>query len=277
MIIQNILTFDLEDWYHGNFLFDEYGQHSHDQDRVERPTRQILMMLEQNNQKATFFVLGEVAEKFPDLIREIADQGHEVGSHCFEHRLVYNSTKDFFQKDIKKSKEVLEAIIGHPVIGFRAPYWSIKADTDWVWDILKQTGFQYDASLYPFKTYLYGDNLFPRFHHQISTSINGKIEEIPATTARFLKYRIPFCGGFYFRILPYRIVKSLTKKVNTKEDQPVVFYFHPYEIDPKKEKSSRGLRNNFILHVNVKKFEKKFSKLIKDHQFTSIKDYFSFD
>lgn len=273
---KNILTFDLEDWYHGNFLFEEYGKVTYDETRVVEPTETLLTMLRETNNKSTFFVLGEVAEKFPNLIKEIHNQGHEIASHCFEHKLVYDLTKEDFHKDLSKSKAILEDIIGEPIIGFRAPYWSINPDTHWVWDVLKENGIKYDSSLYPFKTYLYGDNNFPRFHHQIKTCVNGPIEEVPPSTLELLKMRIPFCGGFYFRLLPYWIIRWGFNSINKKEDNPGVFYLHPYEIDKNKPKSSKGFRNNFILHVNVKKAKKKLHKLFTDFDFVSVQEYYGF-
>ena len=158
------MTFDLEDWYHGNFLFDEYGALANEGDRVEEPTERILAMLRETNNTATFFVLGEVAEKFPGLIQKIHNQGHEIASHSFEHKLVYNLSKESFQKDLEKSINVLQNLIDEPIIGYRAPYWSVRSELEWFWDALKKFGIKYDSSLYPYKTYLYGDNGYPRFH-----------------------------------------------------------------------------------------------------------------
>lgn len=273
--MKNILTFDLEDWYHGNFLHDEYGNGKHYEDRVVESTDLILNMLDQTGNTATFFVLGEVAEKHPGLIRDIHKRGHEIASHCFEHRLVYDRTPEDFARDIKKSVGLLQELIAEPVIGFRAPYWSIYRENEWVWKILEENGIKYDSSLYPFRTYLYGDNQFPRFKYQIAAASDGILDEIPPTTLEMYGKRIPFCGGFYFRILPYWFVKWGIKKVNRQESQPVVFYLHPYEIDKNKPKSSKGFRNNFILDVNVKRADRKLMRLLEDFQFVSMREYFN--
>jgi polysaccharide deacetylase family protein (PEP-CTERM system associated) len=275
--MKNILTFDLEDWYHGNFLHDEYGNNASNEDRVIDPTTRILDMLKQTQNTATFFILGEVAEKYPELIREIHRRGHEVASHCYEHRLVYNRTKEDFSCDLEKSVRVLEEIVQEPVLGFRAPYWSVYRENEWVWEVLHAQGIKYDSSLYPFRTYLYGDNCFPRFRYQIQTSVNGRLEEIPPTTLDFYGRRLPFCGGFYFRILPYWFVKWAINRVNRIEQQPVVFYLHPYEIDKNKPRSSNGWRNNFILHANVKKTESKLRRLLTDFRFVSVREFFHFN
>ncbi|MFQ5708458.1 MAG: DUF3473 domain-containing protein [bacterium] len=272
--MKNILTFDLEDWYHGNFLHDEYGNGAVFESRVLEPTYKILRMMEQTHNTATFFVLGEVAEKFPDLVLDIHKQGHEVASHCYEHRLVYDRTEEDFARDVDKSVKVLQDIVQDSIIGFRAPYWSVYQENEWVWSVLQDRGIKYDSSLYPFKTYLYGDNRFPRFRYQIKIASNQTMEEIPPTTLDFHGKRLPFCGGFYFRILPYWFVKWAINKVNGQEKQPVVFYLHPYEIDRDKPKSSRGFRNNFILHANVKNAENKLMQLLTDFEFVSVQDHY---
>jgi len=270
------MTFDLEDWYHGNFLFDEYGALANEGDRVEEPTERILAMLRETNNTATFFVLGEIAEKFPGLIQKIHNQGHEIASHSFEHKLVYNLSKESFQKDLEKSINVLQNLIDEPIIGYRAPYWSVRSELEWFWDALKKFGIKYDSSLYPYKTYLYGDNGYPRFHYTIPTSVNGPINEIPPSTLELMDVRIPFCGGFYFRLLPYRIIKYGFNHINKKNEKPAIFYLHPYEIDINKPKSSKGIRNNFILNVNIKRAEKKLYNLFNDFEFVSIKEFYSF-
>lgn len=276
--MKNILTFDLEDWYHGNFLEDgpSHGMVP-GEDRVVEPTRRILDMLTETGSTATFFVLGEVAAKFPELIREIDARGHEIASHCYEHRLVYLRAREDFARDLQKSVAVLEEIIDKPVIGFRAPYWSIYRENHWVWDILETHGIKYDSSLYPFRTYLYGDNTFPRFRYKIVTAARYTLEEIPPTTLELFGKRIPFCGGFYFRVLPYRFVRWAIRRVNRVEKQPVVFYLHPYEIDKNKPRSSRGFRNNFILHTNVRRAEAKLRRLLNDFDFVAMRDYYDFE
>ncbi|MDW7680590.1 MAG: polysaccharide deacetylase family protein [bacterium] len=272
--MQNLLTFDLEDWYHGNFL-DMDEEISPKNDRVVEPANRILELLETTANKATFFVLGCVAERYPDLIKKIHNQGHEIASHGYNHRLVYKITPDEFSSDLQKSLDVLQQITNEKVIGYRAPYWSIYPEMDWAWKILAQHGIEYDSSVYPFRTYLYGDNRAPRFKHHFSVNGFGNIVEIPPTVAKIAKKRIPFCGGFYFRLLPYRIVKILINRINLREKQPIVFYLHPYEIDYSKTKSSRGMKNNFILHVNVKKARAKLSRLLTEFQFNSIKYFLS--
>lgn len=272
--MKNLMTFDLEDWYHGNFL-DENIFGKNDVDRVVEPTLTILEMLQESGNSATFFVLGCVAEKHPELIKKIHQQGHEIASHSYEHNLIYKLNKNEFQKDVEKSVKILEGIIGDKIIGYRAPYWSINYEMEWVWESLKQNGIIYDSSIYPFKTYYYGDNNASRFKHNLSWNENNSLIEIPPSTLEIMNNRIPFCGGFYFRILPYWVVRWAINRINNLENYAAVFYLHPYEIDVNKPRSSKGFRNNFILHVNIKKAEKKLRKIMKDFKFVSIKDYLS--
>ena len=153
-MLSNILTFDLEDWYHGNFLNEDISEWDTYEDRVVEPTLKIISMLENTGNKATFFVLGYVAEKFPELVEQIHQKGHEIASHGYDHKLAYEKSKSEFEADVKRSIEMLEEITNEKVIGYRAPYWSLNEDMDWAWEVLYSCGIQYDSSIYPFKTYL---------------------------------------------------------------------------------------------------------------------------
>ena len=266
--MQNFLTFDLEDWYHGNFLFDK-GEADYTESRVLEPTLRLLEILRQTKSYATFFTLGVVAEKFPGLIEKIVEDGHEVASHGYYHKLVYKLEPDEFKRDIDRSIRVLERLTGKKVLGFRAPYWSIYPDMKWAFETLKAAGLQYDSSVYPFKTYLYGDNAAPRFRYEIDCS-HGTLKEFPPSVMEKFKMRIPFSGGFYFRLFPLWLIRKAITDINKKEKQPVVFYLHPYEIDPRKNRNSKGFKNNFILHVNVKKAEIKLRKLLAQFNFISF-------
>ncbi len=269
--MRNILTFDVEDWYHGNFL-DQQGADDKEE-RVVNPTLEILNLLQKSGNTATFFVLGSVAEKYPALIKEIARQGHEVASHGYDHRLVYKLTPPEFEKDVALSIKIIEKITAKKILGYRAPYWSVTPAMDWATKILSSLGLVYDSSIYPFKTYLYGDNRAPRFKHVIYQNGKSVLLEIPPTVLELRQVRIPFCGGFYFRLLPLWLIRFGIKKINKKEGQPIVFYLHPYEIDPQKTNKSKGMRNNFILQVNLKKAKEKLHKLLEEFEFISIQEY----
>jgi len=270
--MRNILTFDLEDWFHGNFIFDE-NEESYSESRVLEPTTRLLTLLKNTKNRATFFVLGSVAEKYPTLIEKIAEDGHEIASHGYLHRLVYELSQAEFEEDVRRSVSVLRPLAGKEILGFRAPYWSIYPDMKWAFEVLLSMGFKYDSSVYPFKTYLYGSNDAQRFRYRIELDNGRSITEIPPSVLKVQRKRIPFCGGFYFRLLPYRFVRWGINRVNRKENMPSVFYLHPYEIDAKKTKNSKGFKNNFILHVNVKRAEKKLTRLLNDFSFISMKEY----
>ena len=272
--MKNIFTVDLEDWYHGNFIENSSNQGIAHEERLIDSTNKILALLKNTNNSATFFVLGVDAEKYPDLIRKIYEEKHEIASHGYEHLLVYNRSKESFSIDLKKSLNVLESIINTKVIGFRAPYWSVKKDLEWIWEVLIENGIKYDSSMYPFRTYLYGNNKSSRFCYKIQVN-SGYVYEIPPTVYSLWSKRIPFLGGFFFRILPYGLTKIGLEKINLKEKQPGVFYIHPWELDPNKPTNAKGYRDKFILNYNIKNTEKKINRLLNDFQFTSIKDYFN--
>ena len=269
--MKNILTIDVEEWYHGNYKSLESGL-TYKESRVESNTDYILEKLSQYNANATFFILGEVAEKYPSLVRKIHSLGHEIGSHGYLHNLVYRYTKEEFIEDVKKSKLILEDILGTSIIGYRAPSWSVNEDIPWFYDSLENLGFLYSSSVFPRKTYLYGMDNTPRFSYK--PNLNLSILEIPCTTAKVFFQKIPFSGGFYFRVLPYFLIKILHNLVNN-EKEPVLFYLHPREIDPYQPKLPLSSTfESFIHHYGINSCNKKFIKLLNTCSLTSIKDYF---
>lgn len=274
--MKNIFTIDLEDWYHASLVNREKWETC--EDRVVEPTRRILYLLKQTNNKATFFTLAYVAEKFPDLIRQIVSEGHEISCHSYDHQLIYDQSQQQFLNDILKSKNILEQTIDQPIYGYRAPSWSLKRKNDWAWEILYDNGFRYDSSLYPFKTFLYGDNNNPRFQYKLDFSNNGKIlVEIPPATMNIMGKRIPFGGGFFFRVLPYWFIKSCIHYINNREKQPAVIYLHPWEIDSGIPRISNGFKEDFILYKNIEKAEHKLEKLLNEFEFISFKQYLNIE
>ena len=181
--MKNIFTIDTEDWFHANYEDDLFNNSSEMKSTVEENTEVYLQALEQNRATATFFVLGFVAEQHPELVRRIANAGHEIASHGYGHQLVYKQTPEVFRQDVYRSKCMLEDLIGKSVIGYRAPSWSITEDSFWALGILNELGFQYDSSIFPFKNFLYGVKDAPRFPFQASKYC--KNAEI------FWKYRHP--------------------------------------------------------------------------------------
>ena len=269
----NILTFDIEDWYHAKLVHRSVSEWQNYKDRVVEPTLKILKLLSRTNNKATFFVLGYVAEMFPELVQKITNEGHEVASHSYGHQLIYNLNEKKFTEDLKRSKNIIEDILGEQILGYRAPSWSFNESTAWVWNILYENGFRYDSSLFPFKVFLYGSNSHPRFLHQKEIEQGKVIFEIPPSVIERFGKRIPCSGGFYFRTLPYWFIRFALNCINKKEHQPAVVYLHPWEIDLDQPRFTIGLRNRFIQYHNLNKTEIKLKHLLNEFKFTSIKDY----
>ncbi len=271
--MKNILTFDIEDWYHTSLVNSEISQWNQFEDRVVQPTLKIMDMLLQTKNKATFFVLGYIAQRFPELVLKMKKDGHEIASHGYYHQIVYYMNKREFIDDLIQSKEVIENIIQDEIIGYRAPSWSLNQTTDWVWDILYKNGFKYDSSRFPFKTFLYGSRSNPRFLNKIEIENNKEIIDIPPSVLDISGIRIPFCGGFYFRALPYWFIKYAIKRVNIKENQSVLMYFHPWELDAKQPKITKGIIYRFVQYYHLRQMENKLKQLLSEFQFISIKQH----
>lgn len=275
--MKNILTFDVEDWYHPNLADLEKLPGVKIENRVLEPTFKILNMLDATGNKATFFVLGEVAEKFPELLREIVQRGHEVASHGYRHNLVYNCTKSQFETDLETAVSLLQKVTKQKVLGYRAPSWSLhKKTTPWAWEVLDSVGFVYDSSIYPYKTFLYGDVEAPRFAYQIDLAAGKHLTEVPPSVAELFGKRLPFSGGFFFRVVPYRFIKWSMKQYN-RANVPAVIYLHPWEIDTGQPRLPVGIKKRFILYANIKRTEMKLGKLLDEFRFTTMKDYFGFE
>ena len=234
-------------------------------------TDKILAILKTFQTKATFFCLGYIAEKYPKLVEAIHNEGHEIGTHGYAHQLVYNLTPEAFRKDLIKSINILEQITGEKILGYRAPYWTITKESYWALDILADQGLKYDASIYPIKTYMYGIPDSPIHPYKITLSENKKLFEIPPTVVKYLGRRIPVAGGFYLRLLPYKLVKSALSKVNHQKKTAVV-YLHPPEIDPYKPKIKLPIRESILHYYHLDTIEAKFVRLLKDFKFSSIKE-----
>ena len=272
--LDNILSFDIEDWYHPNLAEKELLGGLTLEDRVEQPTFRILNMLDATDNRATFFVLGEVAERFPGLVLEIKTRGHEVASHGYKHNLVYDYTRDQFETDITKGLEILERVTEQKILGYRAPSWSLGKKTPWAWQVLHSLGIEYDSSVFPFKTFLYGDSKAPRFEYEIQLGNGESMKELPPSVMKIFGQRVPFSGGFYFRFLPYEMIKMGITQCN-RNGNPAVLYLHPWELDPGQPRLKLAAKDRFIMYVNLKKTEDKLQRLLDDHRFVSIKEYFS--
>jgi polysaccharide deacetylase family protein (PEP-CTERM system associated) len=269
---KHLLTFDIEDWYHPTLAHRDRHLKNELEDRVVAPTLRIINLLAKTKNKATFFVLGEVAKKFPDLIQEMLMNGHEVGSHGYGHNLVYDYTKYQFETDIAKSVEVLQRAGSTTVAGYRAPSWSLNQQTPWAWQVLKSLGFSYDSSLYPFKTYLYGDNEAPRFEYEIEIENDDPMMELPPSAIEHLGRRLPFAGGFFLRVAPLWYIRLCLRQYERLE-RPAVVYLHPWEIDVEQPRLPATWKDRFVMYANIEKTEAKLLHLLERYRFDSIANY----
>ena len=270
MAMRNALTIDVEDYYQvSNFeksiRREDWPNYP---SRVESSTRRILRILDRENVRATFFVLGYVAERHPDLVREIGRSGHEVGSHGFWHSLVFQQTPEAFRQDLRRSRNVLEEILGRSISAYRAPSFSINARTTWALEILVEEGFTVDSSVLPVHPKRDGIPNGGRrpYLQKIST---GPIWECPIAVGRVRDGMCcPISGGGYFRLFPYGLTKRLLKRVNEKHSLPFVFYTHPWEFDPDQPRLKAGSRQKRFRHyVNLRTTEAKFERLLREFSF----------
>jgi len=234
----NILTIDLEDWYQGlEIPCSEWGKF---EDRLERITSRVLELLGDSGTKATFFVLGKIAEAQPKVVRMVADAGHEVGTHGYSHSLIFKQKPPEFAAELSRSVKLLEDIIGRPVLGHRAAYFSINADSLWALEIIAEQGLAYDSSIFPIRHYRYHWSDTPRYPYVLQ-SPKHRLIEIPVSTLSILGHNLPMFGGFYLRFFPRAIVGKGVRILN-KQGYPAVIYLHPWELDPKQPKISLPYR-----------------------------------
>jgi polysaccharide deacetylase family protein (PEP-CTERM system associated) len=272
----NALTIDVEDYFQVNAFAKLINKDSWDSYplRVRANTIRILDILDQFQINATFFVLGWVAEKEPEMVREIQRRGHEVACHGYAHELIYEIGADRFREDIRRSKGILEALIGSTVSGYRAPSYSITSKSLWALDILIEEGFTYDSSIFPVYHDTYGVPDAPRFPHLIKREF-GSITEFPLTTYPIRlgtkEYRLPIAGGGYLRLLPASFLARAIRSINTFERQPAVLYFHPWEIDPDQPRIKAGLKSRFRHYLNLEKTEGKISHILHNLRFSTMR------
>ncbi|MBP6615011.1 MAG: DUF3473 domain-containing protein [Aquabacterium sp.] len=261
----NALTIDVEDYFQVS-AFAPYIQRA-DWDarecRVERNVGRILDMLAAQKTHATFFTLGWIAQRYPHLVRRIADEGHEVASHGYGHERVSDLTPEAFAHDIRTAKHLLEDIAGVAVTGYRAPSFSIGQGNLWALDVLQQEGYRYSSSIYPIQHDHYGMPDAPRFAHRIRPDLI----EVPPTTLRMFNRNLPSSGGGYFRLFPYALSRWMLRQVNQNDQQPAIFYFHPWEIDAAQPRvAGIDARTRFRHYVNIPRMEQRLQRLLQDFQ-----------
>lgn len=273
MIIKNALTVDVEDYFQVSAFADSIEQKDWDSHplRVENNTRKVLDMFDESNQKATFFVLGWVAERQRELVLEIAKRGHEVACHGYSHQLIYNQSKDVFKEETIRAKAILEDIIQQPVMGYRAASYSITEKSKWALDILAESGFVYDSSIFPVRHDRYGMPDTPEHPYKLETPAGHSIIEFPLSTAKIINYRLPIAGGGYFRLYPYWLSKMGLKQIN-RQQKPFIFYLHPWEVDPEQPRIDASWFSRFRHYNNLDKCEDRLNNLLGDFQFGTTWD-----
>jgi len=264
----NAFTIDLEDWYQG--LEIDYTNWSRFESRIERSTDSLLELLDKFRVKATFFILGYVAEQHPQLIKKIASQGHEIGSHGFSHRFIYNLSPSQFREELQRSRKILEELSNQKVVSFRAPFFSITKSSIWALSVLGEEGFLYDSSVFPIRNYRYGLPSAPSTPFKIELNGNSSLAEYPISTIKMFKLNFPFSGGAYFRLFPWWLTRKCIYKLN-QQNIPVIFYIHPWELDPGQPKLKLPKRISLTHYANLKTTHKKLAKLLSDFRFTTLR------
>lgn len=269
---RNSMTVDVEDYYQVS-AFNEviaYNEWEEYESRVEKNTNNILDIFDDNNTKSTFFVLGWVAERYPHIVREIYKRGHEVACHGYSHQLIYNQSRSEFKEETLRAKQILEEITGSAVIGYRAASYSITKNSLWALEILAESGFKYDSSIFPIVHDRYGIPTAPREPHIIKMKNELSIIEFPLSTYKILGMRLPVSGGGYFRLYPYQFTRHALKTIN-RQNNLFVFYLHPWEIDPQQPKIRASRLSRFRHYKNLEKCESRLRQLLKDFKFTTMK------
>ena len=270
----NVLSVDVEEYYHAT-IFREGTSGSACEgfvSRVEESVNRVLALLADADVLATCFVLGEVAAAHPAIVRKIAGEGHEVACHGHRHELVCRQSPEQFRADIQRAKGLLEDLTGQSVIGYRAPNFSIGSGQTWAYDILLQEGFRYDSSVYPIFHDHYGDPRAPRFPYEVWRNGAERLIEFPIGTVRFLGLNLPVGGGGYFRLLPVTVTRLGIRRVNTHDKQPVMFYFHPWELDREQPRPWMPWRHRLRHYVGLRREEGKLSALLRHFSFGRARD-----
>jgi polysaccharide deacetylase family protein (PEP-CTERM system associated) len=271
MIIENILTVDLEDWFHICGVEDLVPETVWPQlkSRIEENTKTILDILEKKGVTATFFVLGFVAERHPDLITAIVKGGHEIATHGYAHRRVYTMTPDDFRQDLRKAVRIISKITGLPVKGYRAPEWSIRDDSLWALDILQEEGFIYDSSMSPLP--LIGNPAYSRIPCRLELN-DRYLWEFPPLVASNPLINLPIGGGWGLRVFPYSLIRATIGKRN-RQGSPAVIFLHPREFDRHSPRIKLPLAKQFVVTARIERTEKRLHRLLADFAFTSVSHF----
>jgi len=272
--ILNAMTVDVEEHFQvsafeGSVSRDDWHRHP---SRVTDNTSRLLDMLDDASVKATFFVLGWIAEKHPSIVGDIARRGHEIASHGYDHRLVYSQSPGEFREGTRRSQCLLQDQCGQPVVGYRAASFSIGASNLWAFDVLADLGFEYDSSVFPVVHDRYGMPNAPRRIHAVKTSSGATIVEVPPSTLRFAKVNIPVAGGGYLRFFPLSVTRRAIRRLNTHDKSPAVVYIHPWEIDPGQPRLEGPWRSRFRHYTGLKRTRRRLIDLMGTFRFGTVRE-----
>ena len=270
----NVLSIDVEEYYHAEIFRAGTARLARRRfpSRVEQNVEQTLALLRRHDTSATFFILGEVAASHPLAVRAIAREGHEIACHGDRHENVHRQTPLEFRADVRRAKGRLEDLVGVPVIGYRAPNFSIGPAQAWAYPILWEAGFRYDSSLYPIRHDRYGQPTAPRFPYEIWRSGSAALVEFPIGTARVLNVNLPIGGGGFFRLLPFAWTRLGIERVNRREHEPVMFYFHPWELDRHQPRPPMPWRHRLRHYVGIERERARLSRLLSRFRFGTARD-----
>lgn len=271
---QCVFTIDVEDYFQVDAFSDVIPIDKWDDfdSRVVPNTRRLLDMLDTAQVKGTFFVLGWIARRHPGLVRDIAGRGHEIASHGMSHQRIMTQTPEVFRRETRESKQLLEDIVQAPVDGYRAATYSITRESLWALDVLYEEGFRYDSSIFPVRHDRYGIPDAETVPHRLQTPQGKSIVEFPITAVRVLGVNVPIAGGGYFRLFPYGVTRWGLNRVR-REGRPVVFYLHPWEVDPGQPRiPGSRLRSRLRHTVNLNRTIPRLTRLLHDFRFGTMRE-----
>ena len=274
--ISNALTIDVEDYFQVSAFASHIDRGSWDSIpcRIERNIDRILELLSHSESKATFFTLGWLAERFPRIVRDIVENGHEIASHGQAHLRASEQSRADFADDIRRAKRVLEDVAGIEVRGYRAPSFSIGHGNLWAFDCIEEAGYCYSSSVYPVQHDHYGMPDAPRFPFRV----RERLLEIPVTTTRVFGRNLPAGGGGYFRLAPYQVSRWAIGRVNRVDRRPAIFYFHPWEIDPRQPRvHGISAKTRFRHYLNLDRTEARLQQLMRDFHWDRVDRVFDLD
>lgn len=271
--IVNAMSVDVEEYFHASALERVAPRAAWPglPSRVVPTTQTLLDLFASRQVRATFFILGWVADRHPDLVRAIAQAGHEVASHGYWHQIVYSLSPAEFRDDVRRSKQVLEDLVGQPVTGYRAPSFSITRKSLWALDVLVEEGYLYDASIFPVRHDRYGIPDAPRHSYALERS-GRPLSEVPPSTIRLGGQNLAVAGGGYFRLLPYGWTRSGMRRLNRQEQRPAIFYLHPWEIDTGQPRLPVGLVTRLRHYGNLGRTAERLARLLDEFRFAPVAD-----